>query len=367
MLDVIVVGAGPAGCTAARHAAIRGLEVLVLDKRKEIGVPVQCGEFVASKKEVNLIFPLSEGLDNVELIPTSMYQKKTAKLSIFTPKNRKYPLEFDGFTVNRDDLDKHLASLAEKEGATIETGTLVKRVSGTEVQTDTGSAKAKVIIGADGPISTVARSVGLQNPIELYPGITSQVDGDFEPDLKMYFGTFAPGGYAWIIPKNGRANVGLGISPRFPNQKVKPLFRKFVKKNGFSPYSTAGGLIPMSGPVHKTVAEKAIIVGDAAGHVMPTNGGGVNAAMICGRIAGECVADHVLKNIPLINYEVRWREIIGEPMATAMKTRRLADFFFRSDRRLEFAMRVLGTVGLSRAIRCQRVFRGTHGFTTKKD
>lgn len=355
---MIVVGAGPAGCTAAKHAATRGLEVLVLDKRKEIGVPVQCGEFVADKKEVNLIFPLSEGLDNVDVIPRSMYQCKISDIRIYTPKGREYKVDFDGFTVNRDELDRHLASLAEKEGARIQTGTVVKGISGTKVMTDKGEFTPKAIVGADGPTSIVAESLGLEGPTKLCPAITCQVDGDFEPKLKMYFGKIAPGGYAWIIPKKGYANVGLGISTKSGGQKVKSLFKEFLERNEFTPHSTAGGLVPMSGPVPRTVMGNAIIVGDAAGHVMATNGGGVNAAMICGRIAGECVADTVLKNIPLMNYEVRWREIIGDAMKTAVKTKRLADLFFGSDRRLEFAMKVLGDKRMTRAIRCQRIFRG---------
>lgn len=358
MWDVIIVGAGPAGCTAAKHAAMRGLEVLVLDKRKEIGVPVQCGEFVADKEEVNLIFPLSKGLDNVDVIPRSMYQCKLSGISIYAPKGREYRVAFDGFTVNRDELDKHLASLAEKNGARIETGTIVKGVSGTEVRTDRDDFTAKIVVGADGPTSTVAKSLGLEPPTRLYPAITCQVKGNFEPRLRMYFGRIAPGGYAWIIPKKGCANVGLGISTKFGDQKVKSLFKEFLTRNGFTPHSTAGGLVPMSGPVPKTVAGKGLIVGDAAGHVMATNGGGVNAAMICGRIAGECVADTILKGVPLSNYEIRWREIIGEAMATAVKTKRLADLFFGSDRRLGFAMRILGNKGMTRAIRCQRIFRG---------
>jgi digeranylgeranylglycerophospholipid reductase len=357
-LDVVVVGAGPAGCTAAKHAAMRGLDVLVLDKRKEIGVPVQCGEFVADKEEVNLIFPLSKGLDNVDVIPSSMYQCKVSDICIYTPKGKEYRVNFDGFTVNRDELDRHLASLAKKEGARIRTGTVVKGISGTEIRTDRGSFTAKVIVGADGPTSTVAKSFALESTTRLYPAITCQVDGGFEPRLKMYFGKIAPGGYAWIIPKKGCANVGLGMSSRFGGQKVKSLFKEFLARNGFTPHSTAGGLVPMSGPVPRTVSGNALIVGDAAGHVMVTNGGGVNAAMICGRIAGECTADSILKNVPLMNYEIRWREIIGDAMATAVKTRKLADLFFGSDRRLEFAMKVLGNKGMTRAIRCQRIFRG---------
>jgi digeranylgeranylglycerophospholipid reductase len=356
--DLIVVGAGPAGSSAARSAASKGLDVLLLEKRKEIGKPVQCGEFVASKSEVVRMFPHAGGLDGVNLIPGSVIQRKIIGIKIFTPKGKENRMSFDGFTVNRDELDSHLAGLAGKEGAEVSTNTVVKRVSGNEVITKDGRHEAKVIIGADGSKSVVARSVGLGPPMRLYPALTCQVDGDFGSDLLMYFGSVAPFGYAWIIPKNNCANVGLGATDKLPNNDVRKLFNKFIEQRGFKPSQIAGGLVPMAGPVDKTVSGNVLLVGDSAGHVMATNGGGVNVAMVCGRIAGDCAADSVLKGVPLLNYELRWREIVAGPLENAVKTMKLANLFYGSDRRLEFAMWFLGKKGMERAIRCQRVFRG---------
>jgi digeranylgeranylglycerophospholipid reductase len=356
--DLIVVGAGPAGSSAARYAASKGLDVLMLDKRKEIGKPVQCGEFVASKEEVLSMFPHAGGLDGIDLIPQNIIQRNITGIKVYTPKGKEYRMPFSGFTVQRDGLDAHLASLAEKEGAEISTDTVVNSVSDRNVLTSKGSHEGKVIIGADGSRSVVARSSGLQAPTRLYPALTCQVDGDFGSELMMYFGSVAPFGYAWIIPKNNCANVGLGASDKLPNNDVRRLFNKFTQERGFEPRQIAGGLVPMSGPVEKTVSGNALLVGDAAGHLMVTNGGGVNAAMICGRIAGECVVDTVLKGVPLMNYEIRWREIVGGPLETSVNTMKLANLFYGSDRRLEFAMWFLGNKGMERAIRCQRVFRG---------
>jgi digeranylgeranylglycerophospholipid reductase len=355
--DVIVVGAGPAGSSAARVAASRGLDVLLLDKRKDIGIPVQCGEFVAVKDEVIRMFPRSEGLDGVDLIPDSIIQRRTSAIKFFTPKSKEYRIPFDGFTVNRDGLDGHLASLAEEEGVELSTNTVVKGLAGNEVRTSRGNHQAKVTVGADGSRSIVAKSSGLQPPADLYPALTCQVDGEFGSDLEMYFGSLAPFGYAWIIPKNKCANVGLGASHRLGNNNIRKLFNKFLMERRFEPRQIAGGLVPMSGPVDKTVSGNVLLVGDAAGHVMATNGGGVNTAMICGRIAGECVADTILKDVPLLNYELRWREVVGRPLETAVKTKRLANLFFGSDRRLEFAMWLLGSKRMERAIRCRRLFR----------
>jgi digeranylgeranylglycerophospholipid reductase len=333
------------------------LKVLVLDKREEIGVPVQCGEYLADRKEVNNIFPLAKGLDELDYVTPEIIQRQISAISIFSPKGREYRIPFSGYTVNRDALDNHFASLAEKAGAEIQTGVVVKGLSGNEVLTDKGRFDAKVIVGADGPRSIIARSANLEPPTDTYPALTCQVDGDFSSILEMHFGSVAPGGYAWIIPKNRCANVGLGAWKRLQDNSLRKLFNDFMTHRGFTPRSVAGGLVPISGPAGRTVSGNVVIVGDAAGHVMATNGGGVNAAMICGRIAGECIGDHLLKNEPLQNYEERWREVVGDPLDIGVRIKRLADRFFGSDFLLENAMRLLGPRRMARALRCKRLFR----------
>jgi len=356
-VDVIVVGAGPAGSTTARHVASWGLDVLILEKRDEIGKPVQCGEFLADREEVIGIFPQAKGLDELDTVPPEVVQRRIVGIKIFTPSGRENVIPFKGFTVNRDQLDKHLASLAQEAGAEIARGVVVQRLTGNEVVTDKGRYRAKVVVGADGPTSIIARSSGLQPPSGLSSALTCQVDGDFEPYVEMHFGSVAPGGYAWIIPKKKCANVGLGVWNRAESSRVRSLFNDFVSQRGFIPRSIAGGQVPVSGPVDRTVLKNVLIVGDAAGHVMVTNGGGVNVALICGRIAGECIAANLLNNEPLQRYEERWRAVVGSPLAVALRTKRLADKFFGSNRRLEFAMRLMGPKRMGRAIRCKRVFR----------
>jgi len=90
--------------------------------------------------------------------------------------------------------------------------------------------------------------------------------------------------------------------------------------------------------------------------VMPSNGGGIPIAMISGRIAGQTIREHLRDGLPLSVYEQRWRTILEKPLADSLWTRKLGGLFFPTDRRMEFAMRVLGVRGLSRAIRCKKAF-----------
>src|SRR5437879_11100107 len=193
--DVIVVGSGPAGATAARYAARRGLKVLLVDKRKESGVPVQCGEYVAQNEEVRAIFPTVTELEDLMEVPYRVREIDTPVIRIWSPNGRRYDIPFKGFTVRRDKMDQGITAQAVQEGAEIMTGTTVVRLHGEEVATNHGTLQGKVVIGSDGPRSTVAKSVGLEWPVSA-PAMSATEDGDFSNSPDMFFGNLAPGGYA---------------------------------------------------------------------------------------------------------------------------------------------------------------------------
>ena len=354
--DVVVVGAGPAGSTAARYAARRGLKVLAVDRRNEIGVPVQCGEYIAANEEVRAIFPTVTDLEDLMEAPLRAKQIETPVIRIWSPGGRNWDIPFSGYTVRRDTMDQGIAAQAVAEGAELWTETTVSRVRDGTVVTNHGDVEGKVVIGADGPKSTVARSVGLPWPASA-PAMSCTLDGDFDSVTHLYFGNLAPGGYAWIIPKRSCANVGLGTWEFFRG-RLDTLFRKFLERHGLPYAHGTGGYVPVLGPVAQSVQGRALLVGDAAGHVMATNGGGNNVALICGRIAGNTASDHLLQGTPLAEYENRWRAAVGAPLERGRRIKKLADRFFGSDRLLESAMVLLGSKRMARAIRCQRLLVG---------
>jgi digeranylgeranylglycerophospholipid reductase len=354
--DVVVVGAGPAGSTAAEHAALNGAEVVLLERREEIGLPVKCGEFMPSVSEIRGIFPMADDLESLFDLPNDLISIETGLIRIWSPKQKSFEIPFSGYTTDRDRFDQFLARKAEKAGVRIIRGCSCQSVEGNTVMTDNGPISAKVIIGADGPLSRVARSVGIPKAKDLCPAVTAQTIGDFEDVCEMFFGSIAPGAYAWIIPKKNGANVGLGISPRFAKKSVKEYFWSFVEERGFEVDRVKGKHVPMSGPVKRSVVGNTLVVGDAAGHVMAVNGGGIPIAMICGRIAGKSAAKTALKGASLELYESIWKRQVEKPLRTAVRSKRWADTCWGSPLRLEMAMTFLGKRRMGNMIRCKSVF-----------
>lgn len=328
----------------------------MIDRRAEIGYPVQCGEFLPSVKEMYSMFPKSMDLEELFDVPDSVVAGEVEHVDMISPKNKVYRCEFTGHTLDRRAFDKHLAKLAVEAGARLETGTSFLSLKDGIAKTTLGDVEATVIVGADGPNSRTAKESGLKNPDLRYPAIACQAEGSYEPVIKMYFGSLAPGGYAWVIPKRKGANIGVGVNPFMSKEKPSELFQRFVSRFDVPYRDVAMGFVPQSGPTVQTVRGKTILVGDAAGQVMVTNGGGIPIAMIAGRIAGQTVRDHLKDRVPLAAYERRWRSVLGKPLSDALWTRKLGDQFLVTDRRLEFAMSVLRRRGLERAIRCRKVF-----------
>lgn len=349
-----MVGAGPAGSSTARYAAKRGLSVLLLERRKVIGSPVQCGEYVAHNSEVRLIFPAVSDLDDLMKASYAAKQIDSDLTRCISPRGRVYEVPFDGFTVDRTAMDQGIAALAVQEGAELVKEVTALGIRRNKVLTNRGDFEGKVIVGADGPLSGVARWAGLPNPISA-PAMSATIRGEFSTITEMYFGDVAPGGYAWIIPKGETANVGVGVWPNFMGN-LRAYFEAFVKRMRLPPAHGTGGFVPIMGPLKSTVKGNMILVGDAAGHVMATNGGGINVSMICGRVAGQVIAEHLQEGVPLAEYERRWRALVGGPLERGRKIRRLADHFFVNESRLEHAMSFLGPRRMGRAIRCKRLF-----------
>ncbi|MCI6025000.1 MAG: NAD(P)/FAD-dependent oxidoreductase, partial [Methanomassiliicoccales archaeon] len=160
--DILVVGSGPAGSTVARYAAEKGVQVTFIERRHEVGVPVRCGEFLPDVDEIRTMFPLADDLEGTFDLPSGMKLVETDRIRLVNPKNKATDIPMNGYTIDRDRYDQYLADEAIRSGATLIKDCLFKNIDGNKAITSQGEIEYKVIIGADGPGSRVARSLGLQ-------------------------------------------------------------------------------------------------------------------------------------------------------------------------------------------------------------
>ncbi|KXS41648.1 MAG: geranylgeranyl reductase [Methanolobus sp. T82-4] len=370
--DIIVVGAGPAGSTAAMYAAQRGMSVLLVDKKKDIGTPLQCGGFLPHYETLRELVPNAELPYTLEEIPESCIHTSTSYQRFIAPDGMSKGFHVNADAIDRRRFDKHLATLAGKAGAQLLVGTNVLEVDGTELLLDGAfgefDVKAKIIIGADGPNSIVAKANNMLRDADpmgtgtAFEYELSGVDVDREA-VEMYFGKdYVPGGYAWIISQGGdTANIGVGIREAMFEQHMcaRDYLEKFMyehpiasgKLEGASIVSVVAGLVPVGGAPKVTATKDTVIAGDAAGHIIATNGGGISTAMVGGRIAGETAADHLEGKCKLTEYDRRWREQMGLEIKTAVYTRKLMDKLMLSDRLMSAAIRMISPEQM-KAIQC---------------
>ncbi|MEW6592893.1 MAG: NAD(P)/FAD-dependent oxidoreductase, partial [Candidatus Hadarchaeota archaeon] len=340
--DIVVVGAGPAGSTAAYSAAVNGAKVLMVDRRRELGVPVQCGEALSE-----------DVLKELKIKPDPMWAlNRTNAVKIVSPGgieirvSEKKVTGKVGYILNRKIFDKFLAEKAVRAGADVMVNTYVDglvmedgKPKGVKAKMAGGRLEipADVIIAADGVGSRVAKMAGLNTTLKLADmesGIQFQMIGvDFEAQnmMEFYLGSkIASGGYAWVFPKGKDiANVGLGILGSKRERPPIEYLKDFVASR---PGLVKGKIIeingggdPVSGPLKKTVGNNLLIVGDAARQVNPLTGGGIDSAMRAGTIAGEvaakAVADGNTSEKKLSEYEKSWREQMGKRLERYLKAK----------------------------------------------
>jgi digeranylgeranylglycerophospholipid reductase len=321
--DVIVVGAGPAGSTAARFAAEGGASVLMLEKDRDVGYPVRCGEAVSHEGVVQFIEPDPRWIAST-----------VTRFRIVAPDGSSVipTLEGIGYVLERRLFDYELAKLAVRAGAEVVTKAYVYdllreggKVVGVcaLVKDRTVEIRGKIIIGADGVESRLGKWAGIDTTChirDMESCAQLTLSGvDVEPDvLDFYFGDLvAPGGYLWVFPKGSNiANVGIGMSVECAKEKsaVKYL-EEFISRR----FPTAAILTRIAGgvPCAKTCDEivkgNVMLVGDAAHQVNPVSGGGIISGMIGGMIAGQVAAESLAKGEPahLKEYEERWHKRLG--------------------------------------------------------
>lgn len=294
--DLLIVGASFAGLAAARTAASRGLNVAVIDAKREPGARVHTSGILVREaiEEIDIPHHLTRRIPGVRL-----YAPNFHSIDLFSP-------GYAFFTTRTADLLRWMAKEAREAGATILQSTRFEgvvrerglmRLQGIDLA-------ARFLIGADGARSRVAEAFGLSANRRFMTGVEVELEPNDSVDPRFLHcfinSRLAPGYIAWAAPGPDGIQLGLAVG-----DGRKPDLGAFLARTesvfGWSSAKIIGrrsGVIPCGGPLRRIAAPGVLLIGDAAGWVSPMTGGGIQLAFRYGRRAASLVADHLLNAGP---------------------------------------------------------------------
>ncbi len=338
--DVVVIGGGPSGATAAEDLARSGRKVALIDRDGRIK---PCGGAIPPR--------LIDDFD----IPDAQLVAKITTARMVSPTGRKVDIPIEnGFVgmVDREHFDEFLRQRAASAGADRMTGTFLRidrDDSGTcvvfrdKASGDECSLRTKLIIGADGARSKVARAevpegdkipyVIAYHEIIKSPGPR----GDYHPDRcdVVYDGAISPDFYGWVFPHGASASVGMGTGiDGIDLKKATADLRVASGLDDCETIRTEGAPIPLKPLDRWDNGKDLVLAGDAAGVVAPSSGEGIYYAMVGGRVAATaaaaCLSSGRVKDLQLAR-----KLFMGEHKTVFRVLRSMQDAYYKSDERRE--------------------------------
>lgn len=301
--DVIVVGAGPAGATLAHELAHRNVDVLLLEKAK-LPRYKACAGGVTFRAASLLPFDIGEVVENVIYGARLSYKQGQRKLKTYDE-----PL---AYMVTRGKFDHLLTHMARQAGAIVEDQRRVEAVRSEDdfvtVKTSAGTLRARMLVGADGANSTVARSVGLMRNVDYNIGIDAQVRVD-QRRLREWDGVIGldygdvRGGYGWLFPKSGHISAGAG-GPIGRTKSLRPYLMRLLERQGFGGYEVGpirGQRMPLRRKGAPIAKGRVLLLGDAAGLVDALTGEGIYYAIRSAQLAVPAVMRSLEGGAPVLH------------------------------------------------------------------
>jgi geranylgeranyl reductase family protein len=330
MYDGVVIGAGPAGLQVARQLATRGLRVAVLEEHQIVGDPVHCTGVLAR-----------EAFDEFRLSTESILNELTTA-RFFSPSGQDIVYRtrvVEAVVVDRALFDGSLADEAVRAGAELIRGARVNRITATADGVTIQAAgqpllHARSCVLACGGRYALHRQLGLGVPSLLLHTAQRELPASTPGDVEVHFGSeVAPRGFAWVVPiqRGGRSFARIGV---MAEADAPTYFMRVVERVA----ERWGMELPLAGPprlkilplsrISRTYGDRFIAVGDAAGLVKPTTGGGIYYSLVSASLGASVLAaalqDGDLSATRLSEYERRWRARLESELDTQLSFRLLA-------------------------------------------
>jgi geranylgeranyl reductase family protein len=331
--DVLVIGAGPAGSTAAVELAKAGRDVMLVDRKLVIGEPVACAGYIPAWITQHI------------KVDRECITNKVDFMRTFLPDGTTDDTKTPGYIVDRSLFDRSLVRQAVESSARLFTGMKVTDLEESKVtaryKNNEININANIIIGADGPKSVTGKYLGCEVSDFIVAKQYEMMLKEPITHSEVYFHEDYTCGYAWLFPKGKFANIGVGMI-KSDGLKVPARLEQFVEmltiQNRIIPDSnvrTAEGLVPISGPVKSTVRNNIMLAGDAAGLTHPITGAGILSAVISGKEAGTAAVEALeaskgdkVTEDGLKKYEREWQMFLKSDLELASRRREILNGYY---------------------------------------
>ncbi|MFC1899797.1 NAD(P)/FAD-dependent oxidoreductase [Chloroflexota bacterium] len=351
--DVIIVGGGPVGSHVASRLADMGYYTAVLERRKETGLPVCCTGIIS--EECVRSFAIDNSLILRRVNSAKIFSPGGILLRLWRPKVQACVLDRVAFNVA-------LAHRAVDSGAKYLTDHLVSEVivskdkvlvrvsrDGEELQFE-----AKAVVLASGFRSNLVTEVGLEISGIFAMGVQTEVSTASIDEIEIYFGKEVSDGlFAWLVPTtSNKARIGL-LSYSRPGEYLKKLLSSLQEQGKINSViaKTLYRAVPLK-TLPKTYQDRLLVVGDAAGQVKPTTGGGIYYGLLCADIAADTLNQALINNDltarNLTEYESKWENRLEHDLKSGQYARIFQEKI--NDKQMDRIFDITISLGLDKSI-----------------
>jgi digeranylgeranylglycerophospholipid reductase len=335
--DALIVGGGPGGLYAAWRLANDGFRVVVCEEHHAVGVPVHCTGVLGADSFDEFALPRETILNPLQTIrfvsPTGLELKYT-------------PSDVQAVVIDRVRFDGALADRAQSSGAELRADARVTTLditdAGVSAVAGGDAISARVAILACGASYALQRRFGLGLPLQYLQTAQRELPVRTLRDVEVHFGhDVAPGGFAWAVPveRPDGPHVRIGaMATHGADRSYAGMCGRIAADWGLGDWTAAGSprlkILPL-GPIDRTFSNRLLVIGDAAGLVKPTTGGGIYYSIVSGSlaadVAGEGLTGDRLEAASLATYETRWRAHLSSELKAQAALRKAAEVMSDGD------------------------------------